>query len=250
MTRCKLKQTSKFVFSVLIPIALFSFSGCYTMKYTDDVVEDAHYEYCAKPFDSENERGYYIGTQEIEGSSYDVFVFKNLIKTDGDKYIKIALPHNDADWHEDQKSSSVTIIPNKSVERFWGGWNGVGLPTLDELDYEKSEWHSEKGLIISECGAEDFDEKKKLASAEISPAYMSTSLLFLSCVYYSPMHNEYSFGFFVPAKKVMSIYKKGRGFPTYLFTYFGYPGPILLDVITSPGQIFLWWCFRDFNLGG
>ncbi len=234
-----LKQIYKLIFFMLNPLAVFLFSGCYTMMYTDDVVEDAHYAYLARPFDSGSESGYYIGTQELEGKSYDVFVFKNLIKTDGDKYIKVALPHNAEDWHEEKKSDSAIRIPNKPVARSWAGTR------LTEFSYEKSEWRSEKGLIISECGAEEFDEEKKLASANLAPANMSTRLLFLSCNYYSPMHNKYQFGFFVPAKKVMSIYKKGRGFPTYVFTYLGYPGPILLDILTSPGQIFLWYCFKD-----
>lgn len=238
----RLKQMAKVAFITTLSLTLFIFSGCYTMMYTDYVVEAAHYDYCAKPFDNESECGYYTGTQELEGGLYDVFVFKNLIKTDGDKYIKIALPHNEADWHEDQKYSSVIIIPKNPVTTHW---SDTSPHTLDEFNYEKSEWRSEKGLIIRECSAEEFDEEKKLASAELSPAYMSSRLLFLSCNYDSPMDNEYRFGFFVPARKVMSVYKKGRGFPTYIFTYLGYPGPILLDVITSPVQLYFLWIFKD-----
>ena len=124
------------------------------MMYTDKIDKE-HYDYIAKPFNRIGNKGKYIGTQKYEDGPYDVFVFKNIIKTNDDKYIKIALPHNEDDWHEDKKYPDFTYIPQKEV---------------------------------------------------------------------------------------MSIYKKGRGFPTYLFYYLGYPGPILLDAITSPVQIFIIGC--------
>ena len=98
-----------------------------------------------------------------------------------------------------------------------------------------------KKIIISECGAEDYAEEKNLADAKISPEF-DKKFLSLECFYLSPMENIYGFYFLIPQIEVMSIYKKGRGFPTYLFYYLGYPGPILLDAITSPVQIFIIGC--------
>ena len=65
------------------------------------------------------------------------------------------------------------------------------------------------------------------------------------------MKNKYSFAFLFPSKSVMGFYGKGKPFPSYIFSYLGYPGPIAADVVTSPFQIFImWFVFRDFNLGG
>lgn len=240
----------RILFAMAISLSHFLLSGCMCTKwYAEDVVELGRYSYCEEPFDSGNKSGYYIGTQELDGSLYDIFVFKNLIKTDGDKYIKIALPHNEDYWHEEEEYPYSIRIPHKEDE--YPRIHTSGYSSSPQAsDYDKSERRSAKGLIIRECGAEDFDEEKKLAYAEINPAFMSTKVLFLSCNYYSPKHNKYQFGFFVPAKAVMSIYKKGRGFPVYIFTYLGFPGPMLVDVITFPGQVFLYWLFSDFRLGG
>ncbi|WP_191014212.1 hypothetical protein [Treponema zioleckii] len=236
----------KIAFGTFCMLLVFLFSGCFTMMYHDEVVEMGRYNYCEKPFDGDNERGHYIGTQDLEGKAYDVFVFKNLIKTDSDKYIKIALPHNDADWNEDSHNSFTVRIPSRKDDTPWRYAANKGA---SEFQYGKSERVPAEGIVISEGTAEDFSEEKRIATADIKVVYMSTKLLFLDCDFYSK-HTKYEFGFFVPQKPVMRFYGKHRSFPTYIFTPLGYPGPIILDIITSPPQLLLWWCFSDFNLGG
>ena len=109
-----------------------------------------------------------------------------------------------------------------------------------------------EGLVILEASAEDFSREKSLANCLVAvSARQKGKLLFLRCDYNSPMKNKYSFAFFIPSKSVMDFYGKGKPFPSYIFSYLGYPGPIAADVVTSPFQIFImWFVFRDFNLGG
>ncbi len=217
----------------LLLFAPFLFSGCFTAKYFDEVVSYGRYDYCLKPFELYN-HGYYIGTQDYNGSQYDVFVFKNLIKTDSDKYIKILLPHNEEDWH--WHDYHHYRIPRRAGDLPWL-FNG-GSP--QESDYPKSEKVPAKGVIVSECPAEDFDEEKSLASAHISPAYKNKKVLFLTSLFYSSTNTKYLFAFFVSQKDVMKIYHKRRSFPLWVFTVFGYPGPILLDTAILPCEIFFW----------
>ena len=224
----------------LLLFAPFLFSGCFTAKYFDEVVSYGRYDYCKRPFEPNNHTGYYIGTQDYGGSPYDVFVFKNLIKTDDDKYVKIALPHNEDDWH--WHDYRIYRIPRRSGD----------FPLLydsntpQEFEFSKSEKVPAEGLIVSECDAEDFDEEKSLASAHISPAYMNKKVLFLTCEFYSDTDKKYQFAFFVSQKKVMKIYHKRRSFPLYVFTVLGCPGPILLDTAILPLEI-LFWCALNNN---
>ncbi len=221
----------------LILLAPLLFSGCLTAKYFDEVVSYGRYDYCLKPFELYN-HGYYIGTQDYNGSQYDAFVFKNLIKTDGDKYIKILLPHNEEDWH--WHDYHYYRIPRRAGDIPWLDNGG----TPQESEFSKSEKVPAEGVIVSECTAEDFDEEKSLAFAHISPAYMNKKVLFLTSEYYSSTNKTYQFAFFVSQKDVMKIYHKRRSFPLWVFTVFGYPGPILLDTAILPCEIFIWYIFN------
>ena len=220
----------------LLLLAPLLFSGCFTAKYYDEVVSFGRYEYCKKPFEGYN-TGYYIGTQDCGGSPYDVFVFKNLIKTANDKFIKIALPHNEDDWH--WHDYHTYRIPRRSGDYPWF-YNG----TPQESNFAKSEKVPAEGVIVSECEDEDFDKEKRIASAHISPAYMNKKVLFLKSEFYSSTNIKYQFAFFVSQKDVMKIYHKRRSFPLYVFTVLGYPGPIILDLAISPLELFFLWAFN------
>ena len=228
---------------------MFFFTGCMTAYYTEEVVDIEKAEYWQKPFSLENEGGYYLGTQEVwfddgggvKSGLYDVFVFKNLIETESDKYTKIALPHDETDWSEDEEVRSAIRLP--------GGEKIDRMRTPMEDDFDKSDWKEPDGLLLIEGSAEDFDEAKSLADARIYVADESTKVLFLTCSYRSPNDNRYKFAFFVSQKDLMKAHGKRRGFPKYLFLYLGYPATVLLDVVTSPIQFLVWWLFHDFHWG-
>lgn len=233
--------------SLLLTSVLFS--GCFTMMYHDEVVERGAHEYIEKPFSDDNRMGHYIGCQDYEGALYDVFVFKNLIETGKDRYVKICLPHKDEEWHEDKEYSERFIVPASELSQY--KWSRRG-PQLYDYEVDASKMKTAEGLVIMEAGAEDFSDEKSLADCMVTVSYWQKGkVLFLSCDYNSPMKNKYSFAFFIPSKSVMDFYGKGKPFPSYIFSYLGYPGPIAADVVTSPFQIFImWFVFRDFNLGG
>jgi hypothetical protein len=241
-----MKKVCGALFFLLIP---FLFSGCFTMMYHDEVVERGAHEYIEKPFSDDNRWGHYIGIQDYNGVFYDVFVFKNLIETAEDRYVKICLPHKDEEWHEDKEYSERFIVPVSVLSSYQ--WSRRG-PQLYDYEVDASKMKTVEGLVIMEAGAEDFSDEKSLADCMVTVSYWQKGkVLFLSCDYNSPMKNKYSFAFFIPSKSVMDFYGKGKPFPSYIFSYLGYPGPIAADVVTSPFQIFImWFVFRDFNLGG
>ncbi len=230
-------------------LSLFLFSGCFTMMYHDEVVERGARDYIEKPFSDDNRWGHYIGIQDYNGVFYDVFVFKNLIETSGDRYVKICLPHKDEEWHEDKEYSERFIVPASELSQY--KWSRRG-PQLYDYEVDASKMKTAEGLVILEASAEDFSKKKRLADCRVDVSFWQKGkVLFLRCDYDSPMKNKYSFAFFIPSKSVMDFYGKGKPFPSYIFSYLGYPGPIAADVVTSPFQIFImWFVFRDFNLGG
>ena len=246
-----MKTLTIIIFAAEFLIALFLFPGCFTKMYQKDVVKRGRYNYCEKPFNCNFNEGHFIGTENLGGGLYDSFVFKNLIQTDGDRYIKIALPHNEDDWHwhDEYEHSRTYHIPRRAGDSIL---SYESFRTPQEFDFDKSEWVAAEGVIISECAAEDFDGEKKVASARVSVPYLNSKLLFVACDFHSPDENEYQFAFFIPAKEVMSVYGKSRPFPAYIFSYLGYPLPVALDIVTSPAQLLLWWLFKDFSfdLGG
>ena len=223
-----MKTLAIIIFAAEVLIALFLFPGCFTTMYQEDVVEMGRYNYCEEPFNCNFNHGHYIGTEDLGGGLYDSFVFKNLIQTDGDKYIKIALPHNEDDWHWKDES--------ERPPRYYG---------IPRIVSDENAPVAEEGVIISECAAEDFDDEKKVTSAEVRVPYMNSKLLFVSCTFYSPDYDKYQFAFYIPAKEVMSVYGKSRPFPAYIISYLGYPFPLALDIVTSPAQLILYQVFKE-----
>ena len=195
-----MKTLAIIIFAAEVLIALFLLPGCFTKMYQKDVVKKGRYHYCEEPFNCNFNEGHYIGTEDLGGGLYDVFVFKNLIQTDGDRYIKIALPHNEDDWHwhDEYEHSRTYHIPRKAGDSIL---SYESFRTPQEFDFDKSEWVVAEGVIISECAAEDFDEEKKVATAEVRVPYLNSKLLFVACDFHSPDENEYQFAFFIPRKR-------------------------------------------------
>ena len=195
-------NSERTAFFAAIIFAGFMFSGCCTAAYENEVVTPAHKKYCQSPFNvyyyaGDNSDGHYIGLESYEGADFDAFVFKNLIETDEDNYIKILLPH-------------------------------------EEVQSEKDE--CPKGIRIIACTEEDFAEDKMIAPAEMYVPHRDSKHLRLQAVHNKELH-KYKFAFNLPAKDVLSFYKKKRPFPAYIFCYLGYPFTISLDIITLPLQI-------------
>ena len=189
------------IFASVIFVA-FVLSGCCTAYYENEIVTPAHKSYCQSPFNvyyyaGDNTDGHYIGLLSYEGADYEAFVFKNLIETDEDNYIKILLPHEEAQSEENEYPEGVLIIG---------------------------------------CTEEDFAEEKMIAPATIYVPHRDSKHLRLQAVHNKEQH-EYKFAFNFPAKDVLSFYKKKRPFPAYLFYYPSYIVTISLDIITLPLQI-------------
>lgn len=191
-----------FLIFVAVIFAAFVLSGCCTAAYENEIVTPAHKSYCQSPFNvyyyaGDNSDGHYIGLESYEGADFDAFVFKNLIKTDEDNYIKILLPHEEEQTEENEYPNGIRIIA---------------------------------------CTEEDFAEEKMIESATIYVPHRDSEHLRLQAVHNKELH-KYKFAFYLPAKDVLSFYKKKRAFPTYIFCYLGYPFTIAVDIITLPLQI-------------
>lgn len=191
-----------FLLLALVIFAAFVLSGCCTAYYENEIVTPAHKSYCQSPFNvyyyaGDNTDGHYIGLESYEGADYEAFVFKNLIETDEDNYIKILLPY-------------------------------------EETQSEENEYP--EGVLIIGCTEEDFAEEKMIAPATIYVPHRDSKHLRLQAVHNKEQH-EYKFAFNFPAKDVLSFYKKKRPFPAYLFYYPSYIVTISLDIITLPLQI-------------
>ena len=152
-----IKRMKKNYCLLLILLASFLFSGCFTMMYHDEVVERGANEYIEKPISDDNRCGHYIGCQDYEGNLYDVFVFKNLIETGKDRYVKICLPHKDEEWHEDKEYSERFIVPASELSQY--KWSRRG-PDLYDFDVAKIK--NAEGLEILEASEDDFSKKKRL----------------------------------------------------------------------------------------
>ena len=193
------KRTAFFVFII---IAVFMTSGCCTAMYENEVVYPAQKKYWQSPFNvdseiGENLDGHYIGLETFKNADYKAFVFKNLIKTEEDNYIKILLP--------------VKTGKNQNPQE----------------------------IIITDCGEADFDEKKMISPVTIYvPDENSKNILVIS-TFQIEQSGQNKFAFLLPAKDVLSFYKKKRLFPTYIFYYLGFPVTISTDVITLPLQVLM-----------